>query len=375
MIGNAIRFRYRGLRGIPWKPAALSLAVTNRCNSHCIMCSIWKNARDTPGMKSLELSNQEIVDLLSKSLFSELVELDLTGGEPHLRDDLVDVVLGISHLRVKSLPKLRSIIITSNGFLTRQVISNYRDILYSLRDTNIELVSVTSIDGIGETHDLVRGTKGAFKLASETLNGLSELRREYPNLIPGIKTTILPQNAGVLNNILDLALSHNFFHIISPALFTEARFRNAEKRDELRLGPAENKKLLEFYSLDELKKSYFYSMFNSFLTTGQRRWVCTALYNYLFIDFDGKVYPCEIISEPIGNIKQQDIEDIWAGHHAQEWRQRIGKTGCCQTCHEPGAMRYSAFTEGLNYLRFLMKLGKAAYKESLYGEGFSKYTE
>jgi hypothetical protein len=44
------------------------------------MCNIWKVASDIPDIKSHELSNQEIVDLLSKPLFSELVELDLTGG-------------------------------------------------------------------------------------------------------------------------------------------------------------------------------------------------------------------------------------------------------------------------------------------------------
>jgi molybdenum cofactor biosynthesis enzyme MoaA len=140
------------------------------------MCNIWQSARETPNIKSLELSSQKIISILSSRLFTELVELDLTGGEPHLRDDLVDIVLGIIKLKKSSLTKLRSIIITSNGFLTRRIISNYKNILYALKDTNIDLVSVTSIDGIGETHDRIRGTLGAFKLASETISGLAEFR-------------------------------------------------------------------------------------------------------------------------------------------------------------------------------------------------------
>ncbi len=259
LLCNALRFRYFRLRSSPLKPTVVSLAVTNRCNSHCIMCNIWKSARNTPEIKSLELSSQKIISILSSPLFAELVELDLTGGEPHLRDDLVDIVLGISRLKKNSLPKLRSIIITSNGFLTQRIISNYKDILCALKDTNIDLVSVTSIDGIGETHDQIRGTDGAFKLASETLSGLSELRQEYPNLITGIKTTILPQNVDALDNILSFALSNNLFYIISPVLFTEARFRNMDKRDEIMLAPAEYKKVLDFYCRDELKTSYFYA--------------------------------------------------------------------------------------------------------------------
>jgi MoaA/NifB/PqqE/SkfB family radical SAM enzyme len=372
LLYNALRFRYFKLRSRPLKPAVVSLAVTNRCNSHCIMCNIWKSVRDIPDTTSLELSNQEIISLLSKPLFSELVELDLTGGEPHLRDDLVEIVRGISRLK-NYLPKLRSIVITSNGFLTQRILSNYKAILYTLKDTNVDLVSVTSLDGIGDTHDQIRGTAGAFKLASEILSGLSELRQEYPNLILGIKTTILPQNVDFLDNILSFALSNNLFHIISPVLFTEARFKNMEKRDKLTLGEAEYYKVLHFYCRDKLNSSYFYSKACRFLATGRKQWACTALYNYLFIDFDGKVYPCEIISESIGNVKEQDFQDIWNSSQAHYWRKRIGKLECCQTCHEPGAIRYSAVTEGLSYLQFLMKLGNQKYNESWRWEGFSKY--
>jgi MoaA/NifB/PqqE/SkfB family radical SAM enzyme len=337
------------------------------------MCNIWKSSTEIPNIKSLELSKQEIEDLFSKPLFAELAELDLTGGEPHLRDDLVDIVLGIIRLKKSSLPKLRSIIITSNGFLTGRIILNYKDILHALKDTKIDLVSVTSIDGIGDTHDQIRGIGGAFKLATETISGLSELRQEYPNLILGIKTTILPQNVNILDNILDFALSNNLFHIISPVLFTEARFRNMDKRNEIMLAPADYKKILDFYCRDEFKTSYFYSMAYSFLAYGYKKWACAALFNYLFIDFDGEVYPCEIIPEPIGNVKKQDILDIWVSPQAHYWRKRIGKLECCQICHEPGAIRYSAFTEGLSYFKFLMKLGKNKFVESWHGEGFSKY--
>jgi len=373
LLYNALRFRYFRLRSSPLKPTVVSLAVTNRCNSHCIMCNIWKSARNTPEIKSLELSSQKIISILSSPLFAELVELDLTGGEPHLRDDLVEIVLGISRLKKSFLPKLRSIVITSNGFLPQRITSSYKDILCALKDTNVDLVSVTSIDGIGETHDQIRGIGGAFKLASETLSGLSELRQEYPNLITGIKTTILPQNVDALDNMLSFALSNNLFYIISPVLFTEARFRNMDKRDEIMLAPAEYKKVQDFYWRDELKTIYFYSMAHSFLASGRKQWTCAAIYNYVFIDFDGKVYPCEIIPEALGNVKEQDFQDIWNGSEAHYWRKKIGELECCQTCHEPGAIRYSAFTEGLSYFKFLMKLGKNKFVESWHGEGFSKY--
>jgi MoaA/NifB/PqqE/SkfB family radical SAM enzyme len=373
LLGNALRFRYARLTGAPLKPAVVSLAVTNRCNSHCIMCNIWKRAREQPEIKSLEMSRDEIIDLLSRPLFSELVELDLTGGEPHLRDDLVDIVLGVASLQKSSLPRLRSIIVTSNGLLPRQVVSNNQRILEGLKGTHIDLVNVASMDGIGETHDLIRGTSGAYELATETINGLLELRKKYPNYYIGIKTTILPQNINMLDAILDYALERGLFHIISPVFFTETRFRNTDKIDELTPGPDEYKEVQRFFNRDELNTGYFYPLARSFLATGRKRWACTAFYNYLFIDFDGTVYPCELISEPMGNVREQDVADIWNGARARQWRKRSGKLECCRTCNEPGAMRYSACAEGLSYLRFLLKLGRQKFGETLYGEGFYKY--
>ena len=198
------------------------------------------------------MSRSEIIDLLSRPLFSELVELDLTGGEPHLRGDLVDVALDAARLKPSFFPRLRSIVITSNGLLPQRIVSNYQRILEGL-GTDIDLVSVISIDGIGETHDKIRGTKGAFELAAKTIGGLVELRKEYPNYFIGIKTTILPENVNELDAILDFALEKNLFHIISPVFFTEARFINLDKRDELRLGTDEYQRVLKLYSRPELE--------------------------------------------------------------------------------------------------------------------------
>jgi MoaA/NifB/PqqE/SkfB family radical SAM enzyme len=373
LLFNAARFGYCRLTGTPLRPTVLSLAITSRCNSHCIMCNIWKSTRNIPDIQSRELSGQEIQNLLSDSIFADLVELDITGGEPHLREDLVDIVLGIVRLKESALPKLRSVIITSNGFLSKRVIENYRRILDSLSGKDIDLVSVTSLDGIGETHDRIRGTPGAFKLVSGTIQGLLELKKEYPFFITGIKTTILPQNVDALSDILEFASSRRMFHIISPVLFTTARFRNMDMRNGLALSTFDLKKVLDFYRREELGDGYFYTTARRFLASGRKPWTCSAMYNYAFIDSDGKVYPCEIIPEVIGNVKEQDFPDIWYGKTASYWRREINKLEYCRACHEPGAIRYSAYIDGCNYLKFLLKLGRRQYLESLQGEGYIKY--
>jgi MoaA/NifB/PqqE/SkfB family radical SAM enzyme len=373
LLWNGLGFGCTKLRGAPLKPAALSLAITNRCNSHCIMCNIWKRIREQPDIKRTEMSLSEIINLLSNPLFSRLVELDLTGGEPHLRNDLADIAMEVGSLKESCLPNLKSIIVTSNGLLPYKITSNYQRILETLRNTKIDLISVVSIDGIAGTHDHIRGIKGAFNLAAETVRGLLELRLQYPNYYVGIKTTILPENIHALDAILDFALANDLFYIISPVFFTEERFRNIDKRDALELGSAEYDKIFDFYSREEFNGIYFYSKARCSLAAGRKQWSCTASYNYMFIEFDGTVYPCELISEPIGNIRKQSLKDIWESTYARYWRKKIEKTHYCRGCIEPGAIRYSAYAEGFSYLKFLVGLGRHQFHRSLDGEGFSKY--
>jgi MoaA/NifB/PqqE/SkfB family radical SAM enzyme len=375
LLTNAVRFRRARLKAVPLRPEVISLALTIRCNSHCVMCNMWRQASQIADIADVELSGDEILKLLSRSLFSDLVELDLTGGEPHLRDDLVETVLRIAGLHKEYLPRLRSIVITSNGLMPERIVANYRSILEGIRDSGIDLVSVASLDGIGEVHDRIRGTKDAYEAAMQTLDGLAELKKDHPGYYVGVKTTVLPQNIDNLPAILEYARKKGFFHIISPVFFTESRFRNAEKRDSLELSPADRDKLLKFYGNDEFDTSYFYTRIRNYLATGEKCWSCTAAYNYLFIDYDGIVYPCELLSEPIGNIREKDIEEIWNSEKAREWREKIDGLDECRACVEPGAVRYSACAEGLSYLGFLRELGKKRYIDSFSGEGFIKYMQ
>ena len=373
LLGNALGFRLARLRAAPLKPEVVSLAVTSLCCSRCIMCNIWRTATEIPDITNRELSATEIIDLFSRPLFSNLVELDLTGGEPPLRDDLAEIVLNIAALKSTFLPRLKTIVLTSNGLIPERIIRNCRKILEGIRGTGIDFVTVASIDGIGKTHDEVRGVESGFARAVRTIDGLLKLRDEYGDYFIGLKTTVLPQNIDSLDAILDFAIEKNLFNIISPVFFTEARFQNSDSRDTLELGADGRKKLLAFYNRSDTGTNYFYSRIREYLTTGRKSWSCTAAYNYIFIEHDGTVYPCELLAEPIGNIREQSIEDIWNGMSIRGRRDRTGKTEQCRNCIEPGAVRYSACAEGLSYLGFLRELGSRRYRETLDGEGFNKY--
>ena len=76
------------------EPVSLVHFVTNRCNARCSFCFI---DFDNPKTFEGELSLNEI-DLLTKNLGSSLLNVNLTGGEPFARKDLIDIAKFISSL-------------------------------------------------------------------------------------------------------------------------------------------------------------------------------------------------------------------------------------------------------------------------------------
>ncbi|MFH0793179.1 MAG: radical SAM protein, partial [bacterium] len=89
-------FRVRDALGIAIKPMKLRLAVTTRCNSRCVMCLVWQE--DLIELKKRELSFDEYVKFfeVNRSFLSEINHVSFTGGEPTMREDLVELVRLVS---------------------------------------------------------------------------------------------------------------------------------------------------------------------------------------------------------------------------------------------------------------------------------------
>lgn len=117
LLKNGIRYRYLKLTGAPAKPHAVSFEITRRCIAKCIMCNIWKTSREVA-----DLPIEDWIHLFSSPFFSDLRELDVTGGEPYLRQDLLEFIERVSQLKDENLKAMRSVAITTNGFLTLQIL-------------------------------------------------------------------------------------------------------------------------------------------------------------------------------------------------------------------------------------------------------------
>ncbi len=368
LAGNGLRYRYLRLVGRPGRPQAVSLEVTHRCVCRCVMCNIWKIPASVP-----DLSLEQWNELLSSPLLADLRELDITGGEPFLRDDLVNLVGEVCRLKAGHLTRLCSIAITTNGVLCDRVIGMVEEMLVPMERAGLDLVVVCALDAIGESHDRIRQYPGAWNRVDRCVDGLTGLREEHPNLIVGVKTTVLPQNVGQVDAIADYARKRGLFTIISPAIVTGGRYLNTDRAGEIGLNEEQRAALAVFFESPACGWSYHAAVLARYLRTGSVTKPCTCGYNYLFVRSSGEVLLCPLLPDPVGNVSETPLETLFSSAQARRIRRRVGRIMECSHCTEPGLERYALPYEGFSYLRTLLRQGPRPFLRLHHHMGLDKY--
>jgi MoaA/NifB/PqqE/SkfB family radical SAM enzyme len=342
------------MTGKSMKPQAVSLEVTHRCIAKCIMCNIWRIPKEEP-----ELSIDEWLNFLSDDFLSDVREFDITGGEPFLLDNIDYLFSGIATLSKRNLKKLKSVAVTTNGFLTERVIEKTEKILAEFKKAGLDLVVVCGLDAIGDVHEKIRNVKDAFNRVNSTIDKLSELRGSYPNLIIGIKTTILPVNIDELENISKYAHAKGLFTIMSPCIITSGRYMNEDNKEMLQFSEEDKNRMIRFFKGGEFRWSFHAESLIKYLGTGVMRKPCTCGFNYFFIRSSGDLFLCPLINRGIANIKKGSVETLLFCDLAGRFRKKVGNFPECPNCTEPGLERYALPCEGFTYLSILFKLGQS----------------
>jgi MoaA/NifB/PqqE/SkfB family radical SAM enzyme len=355
---NGIRYRYLKARSIPGQIESLSLEITHRCICRCMMCNIWKISHQTT-----ELSMHQWADLLTDPCFSNLIELDITGGEPFLNEDLPSFFGAIKFQRQSCLKQLKSIAVTTNAILTHRVLTFTESILNILEGTGIQLVLACAMDAADTLHDNIRNYPGAFQKMQATLAGLLKIRERFPNLILGLKTTILPVNIDQLPAIDRFCRKHGLFSIISPCIITGGRYLNQDRADALVFSKAQKNQIVEFFCSSDLQWSYHAKKIKNYFLTGNIKKQCTCGFNYAFIRSTGEVHICPLLPESIGCVGQESFQKIWHSKRAQEIRHQTGHSDPCRRCTEPGLERYSLYYEGWSYLKLMLQMGPRQFEK------------
>jgi molybdenum cofactor biosynthesis protein A len=103
----------------------LRLAVTDRCNLRCFYCMPQSGIKYLPKQELLTFEEIErLVTLLAQMGISKV---RLTGGEPFLRTDILQLIR-----KIKNTPGISQVHLTTNGVLTAQHIPELKDLISSI---------------------------------------------------------------------------------------------------------------------------------------------------------------------------------------------------------------------------------------------------
>jgi len=275
------------------------------------MCNTWKHA----SRREDEITPKDLETLPS------MVRLNITGGEPFLREDLGDILEVVKK-------KAKRVVISSNGFLTKKTI----EVMGRHRDVGVRL----SFDGIGATHDMVRGIKKAHEKSLTTLKALKDLG--IKDL--GIAVTISDRNAKDLVPLYRLANENGVE--LATAILHNAYYFHKEDND---VGDLD---LTERYLMgligEYLRSSHPKDWFRAYFTKGliehmkgkPRELKCTMATDSFFVDPFGNVRPCNVMDLPFGNIKEKPFNEIWKCSEAEKARDRV--KCCTQDCWMIGSV-------------------------------------
>lgn len=293
---------------MPAQPIDVVLATTYRCNARCIMCNIWKNP-----------SENDLLPEEYRFLPSSVRYVNLSGGEPFLRDDLPAIVSVVKERTTDS-----QLIISSNGFQPGRIESHMKEILKIDPRIGVGI----SIDGDGETHNHVRGIPKGFDKCMDTLDRLKGLGMKNLRLA----FTVVNDNVEELPKVYELTKKMGVEFSMAVAQNSSFYFmtdENAFDRLEFlreKLGPIVEEMLRSSSPKNWLRAFFSHGIFRYAAGHG-RPFVCNAASDFFFVDPAGDIYPCNIMEEVLGNVRESSFDEIWASHKADKIR---GKVRACE---------------------------------------------
>jgi Fe-coproporphyrin III synthase len=290
-------------------PTSAIIAVTLNCNSRCIMCNIWQNR-----IKN-ELKPAEYLKLPST-----LRDINITGGEPFLRTDLVEIV---RNMKIAA-PRAR-LILNTNGFLPERIGKMMKQIL----DIDPDFAFRVSIDGIGDKHDQIRRVPGGFSKAMKTL----KLVRQLGVKDLGVSFTLGNYNMDELPKIQDYCRQNQLEFSLTVATGSEIYFG----KDKQTLRPTDKAKIetvlsasadkqLTGFTPKEIIRGWFTKRMIDYVISGKRALPCDAGTGFFYLDSVGNVYTCHLQPWLLGNISKQSFTAILANDFY------AGKVGLCNGC-------------------------------------------
>lgn len=265
-------------------PISLSLEVTGACNVACLHCYM-------PGInRHDEISTDEIRRILDEAADAGVLWLLLTGGEPFVRKDFVEIY---------KYSKKKGFIINlfSNGTLIDERIADM------LAEWPPFVVEITVHSMNEEIFDKITRVKGSF---ARCMEGIWLLHERGINL--RIKTVAMKQNKGELNDIERFAAEIGAEHRFDPHIQPKINGDDAPLR--FRLSPEE---IVELDSEHTERLRDWKEIFeNKVACATDHIFSCGAGVRSCYVNAQGRLSACLMTNYLSYDLKNGSFREAWS---------------------------------------------------------------
>ncbi|MFN3974457.1 MAG: radical SAM protein [Dehalococcoidia bacterium] len=304
-----------GQREASWLPEVVSWNITQACNLRCPHCYLAGGRAS-----ARELSFRDGCLLIDDLASAGTRLLILSGGEPLLRRDIVD-------LARYAVGRGLVVVVGSNGtLLTQARVAN-------LRQAGVSGVGISLDSALPEKHDAFRGVAGAWKGA---VRGIQNCVAEGLSVL--VQMTVLPWNFTEVDAVAALAqemgaVGFNLYFLVCTG-------RGEELTD---ITPAQYEATLG--ALVEIQKRYPQMMVRARCAPQISRVAsqrgspllgnagCMAGRQYCRITPEGDLTPCPYLPLAAGNVRATPFTLIWETSPILRRLRRDAPSGRCGRCN------------------------------------------
>lgn len=360
------------------QPTAVPVVVvwnfTNRCNLNCLHCHQNSGVAD-----ERELTTEEAFTVIEKLGEAGISILTFSGGEPLVRSDIYDAIKQADDSGMLCT-------IASNGTLMTKRVAK------KLKESGIKRVEI-GLDGCNaETHDFLRNTPGSFEATIQGIKNCVEVGFDeicatmtlHSKNVEELRDTVeLAEKLGVtrfyLNRLIPAGRGKEVVNLdvtndekINALECIYNKFYDSVLRGEGiqcysrgmtyygRLGFERSDG--QVFTVSEALSGYskmWQDKFGGDISEIVRKYApwfggCSAGITYAGLTAGGDLLPCVPAPIKLGNLLEEDLEDLWVNNELLNYIRRRDKLkGACGRCAYNricGGCRYTAYITNGDWL-------------------------
>jgi pyrroloquinoline quinone biosynthesis protein E len=308
-------------------PESLVWLVTLACNRHCPYCYYQVHPHAVSiryGPRDATYPKPAIMRMLAEMQRIGASKLYLTGGEPLLRKDIIEILSEAQRKRIRTY--------LSTKYPIEQKLAN------QLKEVNVESITYSLDAGDKRLADGLAGNKGFFE---QSVTALRALR--YAGLDPEVNAVATRVNIDRLDQLAQLLVDNGIQRLsislfIPPPRYSSALAKLRPVQDDTQI----NTLISDFQVRwkGELEIRLGDSAQNHSVTFEANQPVCEVGYSELHVLPNGQASRCRYLPNEtrlhLGSLEEMSIMDIWCGVKLNNLnspsRQMFDGTACA-ACH------------------------------------------